>query len=315
MKLFFLFVIVIGFALARKPSDRTTYSDGDSCDICGDGTTTYEETISGDARIISGTGCPHHYNVCTGKAKLSYCGGYQEEGSDNQATVQNFEYEIPAYPVLRTDTYSVACEMGAIGIALNGIPFFSGAVDTDCTLLDVDDTSSEWISFDMCGGHSTTGGVYHYHFTPSCLIDDADSANPIRTGHSSQIGWAFDGFPVYGPLYTGGVDASDYTDDCGGIEEYLSDVDDFAYRYYVTGPTSDLYSLPHDTPTTSQFPYTFDCYAGYTYTELSDGSTGTDGYTSDYEPAATDGFTTSFASYGTSGNYESSYLSDGECSA
>ena len=108
MKLFFLFVIVIGYALARKPSDRTTYTTGDSCDICGDGTTTYEETISGDARIISGTGCPHHYNVCTGKAKLSYCGGYQEEGSDNQATVQNFEYEIPAYPVLRTDTYSVA---------------------------------------------------------------------------------------------------------------------------------------------------------------------------------------------------------------
>ena len=125
MKLFLLFVIVIGCALARKPpsnnnnnnsndssddsnDDSTSYSEGDSCGICGDGTSTYVESISGDARIITGTGCPHHYNVCTGKAKLSYCGGYEEEGSDNQATVQNFEYEIPAYPVLRTDTYSVA---------------------------------------------------------------------------------------------------------------------------------------------------------------------------------------------------------------
>merc|ERR1711944_72571 len=84
---------------------------------------------------------------------------------------------------------------------------------------------------------------------------------------------------------------------------------------YGLGPTSDLYSLPHDTPTTSQFPYTFDCYAGYTYDELSSGSTGTAGYTSDYEAAATEGYTTSFASYGTSGNYVSSYLSDGVCSA
>jgi len=333
MKLFLLFVIVIGCTLARKPpsnnnnnnnsndssddssDDSTSYSEGDSCGICGDGTSTYVESISGDARIITGTGCPHHYSVCTGKGVLDHCGGTGEEGSETEASVQNFEYEIPAYPVLRTDTYSVACAMGAIGVALNGIPFFSGAVDTECTLLDVNDDSSEWVSFDMCGGHSQTSGIYHYHFPPSCLIYDAEARSPTGTGHSAQIGWAFDGFPVYGPLYTGGIDASTVTDDCGGKQEALPEVDNFMYRYYVTGPTSDLYSLPHDTPSTDQFPYTFDCYAGYTYDELSSGSSGESGTTSAYSPVATEGYTTTFSNYGLSGNYVSSYLSNGVCSA
>ena len=69
------------------------------------------------------------------------------------------------------------------------------------------------------------------------------------------------------------------------------------------------------TPTTDQFPFTFDCYAGYTYDEIISGSEGTAGYTDDYVASATSGYTTSFANYGDSGNYESSYLSDGECSA
>ena len=116
-------------------------------------------------------------------------------------------------------------------------------------------------------------------------------------------------------MYTGGIDASTVTDDCGGKQEALPDVDNFMYRYYVTGPTSDLYSLPHDTPSVDQFPYTFDCYAGYTYDELSSGSSGEAGTTDAYVPVATEGYTTSFSSYGSSGNYDSSYLSGGECSA
>jgi len=343
MKLFLLIALLIGTSLAGKsnnnnsnnnnnsgsnnpapeaPTDDTsddssdtesaTCSDG-SCDLCGT-MTSYVESISGDARVISVNGCPHHYSICTGKGVVPGCGDIGEEGSSTEATEQCVDYTVPAYPVLRTGSYSVACEMGAIGVALNGVAFYSGAVDTECTLLDVDDDTAEWTSFDMCGGHSQQGGEYHYHFPPSCLITDAEARSPTGTGHSAQIGWAFDGFPVYGPLYTGGVDASTVTDECGGKEEALPDVDNFLYRYYVTGPTSDLYSLPHDTPSVDQFPYTFDCYAGLTYDELSS-SSGEAGYTADYAPVATEGYTTSFASYGTTGNYVSSYLSSGQCSA
>jgi len=312
-QVFFLFALLIGYSLAC--------TEDDACGICGS-SASYEETISNGARVITTSGCPHHYSICTGKGTTDGCGADYTEGTLSEATEQCETYTIPARPQFRDgylddDIYSVACQMGAIGVALNGVPFFSGAVDTDCTLLDVDDDSSEWMSFDMCGGHSTTAGKYHYHFVPSCLVTDAEARNDsgITTGHSAQIGWAFDGFPVYGPLYTGGVDASLYTDDCGGIKEALSDVDDFLYRYYVTGPTSDLYSLPHDTPSSDQFPYTFDCYAGYTFKEIGEGASGDDGYSSSYVAEAMTGYTTSFSSYGLSGNITSCFLDDGECSS
>lgn len=317
------------------PGETTTAT---TCDACGS-TSTYAEriisegSISDNARVITATGCPHHYNVCTGKDEVNGCGGVGEEGTISEATVQDFKYTIPAYPVFRPNYLNdedgnLRCYMCEIGVALNGVAIFSGNVRPydellgTCEMLDVHDNTSEWISFDMCGGHANKDGVYHYHTPPSCLIADAEARSSTGTGHSAQIGWALDGFPVYGPLYTGGVDASTVTDDCGGKEEVLPDVDNFMYRYYMTGPTSDLYSLPHVTPSDDQFPYAFDCYAGYTYDEQRSGSTGKPGYTSDYTPEAVEGYTgtTPFSSYGNFSSsdqkYTSSYVSfndDGKC--
>ena len=132
MKLFLLLALLIGTALARgsrqppnnngpptdpnddstddssdDSSDTGTCSEGDSCTICGI-STSYVESISGDARVITGNGCPNHYSVCTGKGVVNGCGDVGEEGSMTEATAQCFDYTIPAYPVLRTDSYSVA---------------------------------------------------------------------------------------------------------------------------------------------------------------------------------------------------------------
>ena len=118
MRVFLLFALLIGSILARGPPPSDSSSDdssdtdtstctGDSCDLCGE-MTTYTESISGDARVITGNGCPPHYSICTGKGVVDGCGDVGEEGSTTEATEQCFEYTIPAYPVLRTDTYSVA---------------------------------------------------------------------------------------------------------------------------------------------------------------------------------------------------------------
>ena len=100
----------------------------------------------------------------------------------------------------------------------------------------------------MCSGHSQNSGDYHYHFPPSCLISQVTTANPITgtyEGHSPQIGWAYDGFPIYGPLKEGGTAiAQSELDSCSGREASMPDLDDFAYRYYFTGSTSNLYALP-----------------------------------------------------------------------
>ena len=116
-------------------------------------------------------------------------------------------------------------------------------MSADCDILDVDDADAEWTSFDFCGGHgrclaNDCTGDYHYHFPASCLETQIGS---MADGHSPLVGWAFDGFPVYGPFGPGGATLShtsqgctgDYClDDCSGLEMELPDVDDFKYRYF-----------------------------------------------------------------------------------
>ena len=42
-------------------------------------------------------------------------------------------------------------------------------------------------TFDPCGGHSTTKGIYHYHGTAGCVQEQAEG----RVGeHSPLLGWS-----------------------------------------------------------------------------------------------------------------------------
>ena len=66
---------------------------------------------------------------------------------------------------------------------------------------------AEWTSFDFCGGHgrclaNDCTGDYHYHFPASCL---ETQIGKLSDGHSPQIGWSLDGFPIYGPYGPDGV--------------------------------------------------------------------------------------------------------------
>ena len=155
---------------------------------------------------------------------------------------------------------------------------YAGAVDNDCTLLDVDDDTSEWTAFDYCSGHSEMTGQYHCacartifmmaappspttarmgavtpalsrarvsphitadHFPPSCLLDQATTATGAGAGdHSPQIGWAYDGFPIYGHRGPRGAvmaheeqgcTGDNCLDSCSGQERELPEVDAFKY--------------------------------------------------------------------------------------
>ena len=48
-------------------------------------------------------------------------------------------------------------------------------------------------TFDPCLGHPNNTHEYHLHVNPTCLYDDTDSSQ-----HAPIIGFAFDGFPIYG---------------------------------------------------------------------------------------------------------------------
>ena len=153
------------------------------------------------------------------------------EGTATEALEIAYQIDIPAYPVLATENDAwPECEKETIAMALNGVPIYSGAVGSgDCDILDLDDANAEWTSFDFCGGHARClafecNGDYHYHFPPSCLETQIGN---LTDGHSPQIGWSLDGFPIYGRLGPGGV-TMEHTaqgctgtyclDDCSGFE-------------------------------------------------------------------------------------------------
>src|SRR5437763_7636000 len=79
-------------------------------------------------------------------------------------------------------------------------------------------------TFDLCNGHQPQSGMYHHHINPVCLRAQLnDNVAAVATGrlgtqyaektsgwtHSPILGWAFDGYPVYGPYgYSDPADAN-----------------------------------------------------------------------------------------------------------
>jgi len=71
------------------------------------------------------------------------------EGTATEARDQKKVEQIPANPVLASSVTDVECSMGPIGIALNGVSIYGGAVDQACKKVETDNDASEWTSFDM----------------------------------------------------------------------------------------------------------------------------------------------------------------------
>ncbi len=120
----------------------------------------------------------------------------------NVPSPQNFVCEFPRYPVQNTGT-PTKVGLGSIGLWINGVSIFnaedgfhwggtSWAMGPG-TSWNRNALLFEAVSFDSCLGHPAPGGDYHNHVNPRCVYNDADS-----THHSPIIGFAFDGFPIYG---------------------------------------------------------------------------------------------------------------------
>lgn len=126
-------------------------------------------------------------------------------GNPNVPSNQNFVYKITRFPVQNTGTL-IETPLGHIGVWTNGVSIFNakdamsfeneGIWNQNAILV-------EGSSFDDCLGHPAPNGEYHHHLNPTCLYDDENS-----TVHSPVIGYAFDGFPVYGAYGFANTDGS-----------------------------------------------------------------------------------------------------------
>lgn len=123
----------------------------------------------------------------------------------NNAAQKDFTFKIPRTPTPKTGV-KTKVGLGHIGIWSNGVSVFNADDGMTYNNLGVWNRNAfvwEGISFDACQGHPAPNGEYHHHISPNCMF----SINSAT--HSPLIGYAFDGYPIYGPYgYSSAMDTT-----------------------------------------------------------------------------------------------------------
>lgn len=120
----------------------------------------------------------------------------------------------------------------ALGVAVNGVPIYDYTAGGEMSLADLAHHQAQHDTvqtgqLDICGGHAGRGDDYHYHAKPTCMMDAMESAG---SAESAIIGWAFDGFPIYGDLNPDGTEIPEGAlDICNGQPD-----EEFGYRYHTS---------------------------------------------------------------------------------
>ena len=179
-------------------------------------------------------------------------GIFTGDGNTNNAGNQNAIYRIPLNPTQNTGT-AVATNLGNIGVFVNGVSVFdwkdgvswnpstsaicggppgNPSCPTGTTFAwNRDAVPAEKLGFDCAKGHPA-GTNYHHHQNPSafkydgttsntysaiCTLYNSEGLYTINTSqHSPLIGFAYDGFPIYGAYAYTNVDGT------GGISRMKS---------------------------------------------------------------------------------------------
>jgi hypothetical protein len=148
------------------------------------------------------------------------------------------------------------------------------------------------IELGVCGGHSGPGNMFHYHYDANCIhwhpvetagesIMDWTTSKLDPSIHSPIIGFAFDGFPIYGPY---GWDKNNNVKEMkssyklkegkngyGGIDdwEYIEGLGDLDKCNGINTPTPEILSGIYHYVSALQngigeigFPYFLLCYKG-----------------------------------------------------
>lgn len=170
---------------------------------------------------------------CTNSQALIQSDTYPNHTLMTGITGTNEQVPVPAdyaAPIILSPTLGTTplTRDAALGVAVNGVPIYdyTGGGEMSQDDLAHHQTRHDTLQtgqLDVCGGHAGRGDDYHYHVKPTCMIDQMDNRdeNPI-------IGWAFDGFPIYGDANPDGtaIQVGDL-DICNGQTD-----DTFGYRYH-----------------------------------------------------------------------------------
>ena len=145
-------------------------------------------------------------------------------------------WKIPLAPAIAAATTSAVD--GPIGVAINGVPIFNPCKQGGCQNGDTKVLGE----LDACNGHAGRADDYHYHAAPTCLM--AGKAASYWDTH--PLGWALDGFAIYGFNNPDGTTAT-RDSICGGNTAAAQN-GPTGYSYHVTNASPYVLSCFRGTP-------------------------------------------------------------------
>ena len=191
-------------------------------------------SVRGNTRTISTRSVPDH---ATGVYPISRNDdAFRYDRNPNSIRAKRVKLNLPANPKAASRTSCVP--MGMIGVSLTGAAIFN-ALDARG-----DDAVAHEIQ-DKCQGHPQRSGQYHYHGPSKCMTEKGKGAD----GHSGLVGYALDGFGIYGLKGAGGKKMHNANlDACHGHTESI----------VWDGKKTNMYHYHM----TEEYPYTLGCFTG-----------------------------------------------------
>lgn len=143
--------------------------------------------VEGAYRYVFANGIPDHST-----------GAFPNRGNPNSISEQDYHFRMPVQGQLTGTTSRLF--MSPFGVAVNGVPFDPGAEE-----FWRGDRNSGWqyeamylgarLGLDSNNAHVQPNGAYHYHGSPTALLQKLG-----RFDRPILLGYAADGFPIYGPF-------------------------------------------------------------------------------------------------------------------
>jgi hypothetical protein len=190
----------------------------------------YMEWTDDDTRFVASNGIPPAGTHAAGMSSTEICS-------------VSWNFTLPLRPSLATRPKALP-QIGVIGVAVDGVPLYSARHS---------DGSNAVRNGASCFGQAGQNGAWHYQQDFEC-----GSNSTVRSRASVLIGWALDGFPIYGALDGNKSEVDARLDLCNGRHV------DGSYRYHARTRAQVDENASYTSPDgiTSNWNYLLGCFAG-----------------------------------------------------
>ena len=209
--------------------------------------TTVKLTYSKDSVVMQPDGIPNHprdaYYAVPISQEIVIPDATTAKVVKDPTKAQSYKFTIPIKPKYTSNVTTTS--LGSIGVMISGAVLYNpyegdGKTVAMASNFNITDSNGITASFvDKCAGHPTPNmGAYHYHGLPSCVTSQVDKVSKP----SHIIGYALDGFPIYGDRDINGKQVSTKSlDKCNGIYSATPEFPKGIYHYVLLG-TADARS-------------------------------------------------------------------------